>query len=359
MKKIKKTLSQKGFTLIELILYIALVSIFITGAIFFAWDVVYGREKAFQQQIVEQNTRSALARVAYEIRHAEDIQSVPADQIVLDNDGSTTTIALSEGTVQITTGDAGPYDLTSNQVEVTALSFTDLSSSDENSKDINVSITVRQTQAAVSGQFEAQTTMSVSAELNSQFNQSRSFLLDGSGAYLSSNNRSILGLTIQNTGSVDITLDQLTISWTGIAGGENITEIQIGSGTVEWTGSQGSGSTIDFTDYTLTVAAGVVDIDNLDFDSNMSDAEVELGFALSDGSISKSTLILSTSPDASPTPTPTPGPSPTPTPTPTSCDEHCQQQYSLPGSCIKQKDCDGYNEGRIYECNAPNICCCQ
>src|SRR3989338_5449622 len=100
--------NNRGFTLIELILYIALVSIFITGAISFSWDVVYGREKAYQLQIVEQNGRSALARISYEIRRAKDIQSVSASQIVLDNGGSTTTINLSSGAIQITTGGTGP-----------------------------------------------------------------------------------------------------------------------------------------------------------------------------------------------------------------------------------------------------------
>lgn len=52
-------------------------------------------------------------------------------------------------------------------------------------------------------------------------------------------------------------------------------------------------------------------------------------------------------------------PTPTPTPTPTTCNEFCQQTYGLSGSCVKSKDCGGYNEGKIYECSAPNICCCE
>jgi hypothetical protein len=59
------------------------------------------------------------------------------------------------------------------------------------------------------------------------------------------------------------------------------------------------------------------------------------------------------------TPTSTPTNTPTPTPTPSNCNQYCQQQYVLPGSCIKSNQCTGTNAGVIYECGPPNICCCQ
>jgi len=341
--------NQKGFTLIELIVYLALVSVFLSGAIFFTWDVIYGREKAFQQQVVEQNGRAAPSRIAYEIRRAKDIQSVAGNQIVLDNDGSTTTIVLLEGAIQITTGGAGHYDLTSNQVKVTSLSFTDLTSNNEDTKGIAVNLILTQAQAAVSAELTAQTAMSVSIELNSQFNQSRSLLLDASGAYLSSNNRSVLGITIQNTGSSDIALDQLTVSWTGTGGGENITEIQIGGGNIEWTDSQSSGSTIDFTNFDLTTTAGIVDIDNFDFDSSMADAQIELEISLSDGSISKTSLTLSASPDVSPTPTPTPITSPS------TCSEFCTNSGYSSGTCRQNAQKCGQN-GETHESGGNQYC---
>lgn len=355
MIKLKKINHQSGFTLIELILYIALVSIFISGAIFFAWDVIYGREKVFQQQMIEQNGRAALSRVAYEIRRAKDIQSVAGNQIVLDNDSSTTTIFLLEGAIQIITEGAGPYELTSNQVKVTSLSFTDLTSSNKDTKGIAVNLTLSQAQTAVSAELTAQTTMSVSVELNSQFNQSRSLLLDASGAYLSPNNRSVLGITIQNTGSSDIVLDQLTISWTGTGSGENVTEIQIGGGSVEWAGSQGPGSTIDFTNFDLTPTAGVVDIDNFDFDSSMANTQIELEFGLSDGSISKTSLTLSDSPDVSPTPTPTSGPLPTPTTSPGTCLEFCTNSGYGSGTCRQNAQKCSQN-GETYESGGNQYC---
>lgn len=60
------------------------------------------------------------------------------------------------------------------------------------------------------------------------------------------------------------------------------------------------------------------------------------------------------------TPTPTPG-GPTPTPTPANCTAYCLQLYGTTGTCVKSNQCDPpmKNEGRIYECSAPTICCCQ
>jgi len=74
MKKISKRNS--GFTLVELILYIALVSIFLTGVIMFTWDILYGRVKSYVQEEVNQNSRFAAKRIIYEIRNASGVNSV-------------------------------------------------------------------------------------------------------------------------------------------------------------------------------------------------------------------------------------------------------------------------------------------
>jgi prepilin-type N-terminal cleavage/methylation domain-containing protein len=59
------------------------------------------------------------------------------------------------------------------------------------------------------------------------------------------------------------------------------------------------------------------------------------------------------------TPTPIPTSGPTPTLVPTNCYSHCQQTFTLPGNCVKKKDCSGQDEGKIYECGGRDICCCQ
>lgn len=272
-----------GFTLIELILYITLVAIFITGAIFFAWDIVYGREKAFQQQIVEQNGRAALSRISYEIRRASDINTVSATSIELENGANDTTVSLVSGTIQITTGGAGPYALTSNQVEITNLTLTDLSSSDENTKNIEVTITIRQAQTAVAGQFEAQTTMSSSVELNSQFNDARALLMDASNAILTLAGREIDGTTLQNSKTTDITIEKMTVTWTGGVSGSLLDEIEI-DGLSVWSTSANSGDLLDIIDVVVSAGAAAINVDKIKFEEDMSGATITVTYTMSDGS---------------------------------------------------------------------------
>lgn len=303
----------RGFTLIEFILYIALVSIFITGAIRFSWDVIYGREKAYTQQVVEQNARAVLTRISYEIRRAKAINSLTASTVVLENGTNDTTISLNAGVIEITSEGAGPYALTSNQVTVTALSFTNLSSSNKNSQNIFISLTVKQGQGGVTKALTAETTMTATVELNSQFNQSRQLLVDATAVNLTPSNKNLQGLTLQNTGATTITIDKMKVSWSGTTGGENITSIQIGGGTVEWTGSAASGTEINITDYALSTGSGVIAIDSLDFSQSMQNAAVEIVFTLSDGSLAR--VVFLTYLEAAPTSTPTPNPTATPTAT--------------------------------------------
>lgn len=373
MNHTEKTLIPvRGFTLIELIVYIALVSLFVTSAIFFTWDVIYGREKAYQNQLIEQNIRIALARVAYEIRRATNVQSVSANQIVLDSNGSSTIITHLSGRVEITSGGNGPYNLTSNQVEVTDLTFSNLSSTNNNSKNISISMTIRQSQAAVSGQLTAQIRASHSAELKGQFNMARSLLIDATGSVLSINSRNVEGLILQDASTSDITIDQLTISWTGIAGGINITEVQIGGGAVEWVGSQGSGSTLNLADYTLLSGITSTAIDYLQFDGDMSGATLELSFTFTDGSTVKARVtpesLISASPSPTPSPGTSPGPTPTPTPTaiPTTCIQICINNSYSSGTCRQNaQNCTNNGQihlpaGNAFCTGGPNTdtCCC-
>ena len=141
---------KKGFTLIELILYIAIVGIFISGAILFPWDIIYGRVKSNAQQQVSQNLRLAGKRMIYEIRNASDVNSISASSLSLaltDPARNPTIFDVSAGRLRIGYGSSGPCpttapcDLTGNNVTVTNLIFTDLSSGTD-SKNIQFTMTI-------------------------------------------------------------------------------------------------------------------------------------------------------------------------------------------------------------------------
>lgn len=132
--------SKKGFTLIELIIYIALVSFFLIKATDFTLNIIYGREKTQRQQNVSENGRYALGRIAFEIRNADDILSVSANSLSLANsqDGDIT-IDLDLEQVRAVRNSETTY-FTNNQVNVSSLTFADLSSS--GSKNVYVELAV-------------------------------------------------------------------------------------------------------------------------------------------------------------------------------------------------------------------------
>lgn len=142
---------ESGFTLVEMILYIAIVSIFMTGLVYFTWDVIYGRVKSFVHQEVNQNTRFASKRVTYEIKNAMGVNALTANSISLamaDSSRNPTVIDVASGRIRIGYGTSGncplanPCFLTSNKVD-SSLSFTDLSSG--NSTNVKFVLTVAST----------------------------------------------------------------------------------------------------------------------------------------------------------------------------------------------------------------------
>lgn len=147
----KKVQFNQGFTLVEMILYIAIVSIFMTGLVYFTWDVIYGRVKSFVHQEVNQNIRFASKRIAYEIKNAKSVTSPTsgsASSITLEYTEvgrNPTIINVADGRIQIGYGSSGncpvsnPCFLTSNKLN-SSLSFANLSSG--NSSNIKFSITV-------------------------------------------------------------------------------------------------------------------------------------------------------------------------------------------------------------------------
>lgn len=359
--------SNKGFTLIEIILYVALVAVFITSAVLFTFNIIYGKEKAYNQQVVDQSVRIAMEKIAYQIRSAKEVQITSASSMTLTNsDGNTVSISQNGQAIEISEGGLGPYNLTSNQVKIDSLNLTNLSSATSDTVNINVEIAASQSQVTASGQLTASTTLSESVELNSQFNESRKFLIDTSALSLVSTT-SLQGITFQNTGDMDIAIDQVVVSWTGQSPSENLVEIQIDGGTTEWTGSQNSGNIADITDFILNPGI-TYNLDYIDFDSDMSGKTISVSFVMQDGSGVRADLAVTgtTGPTPSIAPTPTSQITPTPPP-PASCSSECVNAGYGGGTCRKNaQDCNKSGEtylpsGNPYCTGGPNAdtCCCQ
>ncbi len=124
----------RGFTLIELLIYIAILATILVVTTSFLWAVIFGNIKEGSFQEVQQNGRFALTKITQEIKKATGINSpLPGFS------SNTLSLAMAainlnpivfdvvDGKLRITQGTGGPYALTSDQVTVSSLQFTNLS----------------------------------------------------------------------------------------------------------------------------------------------------------------------------------------------------------------------------------------
>ena len=354
-KNIRYKKVSAGFTLVELIVYIALVTIFMTSAVLFAWDIIYGREKSTRQGEVQQNARAAMDRIGYEIDRAETLGSISSSQLILQGSGGLTTIELDGARLSISPNGVGPYYLTSNQVVVSTLEFSQQSTIDSDSESIGVRLVVEHAGVQLKGELTVSTELTSTFELKGDFNEGRRLLIDTSAATLVGGS-SLQGLRVENISGADIILDKALVSWTGLSGSENVTVFQIGAGAIEWTGLASSGSVIELDDFVL-VSAGEYVIDFIDFDSDMTGGTAFLELIAGDGSGAKALFALSSS---------GPVPSPSPSPPPSSCESVCIGLGYTSGICrgnngqCNQNGETGESSGNQYCTGGPSAdtCCC-
>ena len=169
---------KKGFTLIEMILYIGVVSIFLGGVVQLAWNSIYGRVKAQVLQHVNYASRFAGKRILFEIRNASDITSVSATSICLAQTDSTrnpTRIYITGNAIRIGWGGGvancasttNDEPLTGTNVTVSSLTFTNLTNG-ALSKHIQFTYTVSSSVTSGRQEYVASQTYEGSAELRSQ-----------------------------------------------------------------------------------------------------------------------------------------------------------------------------------------------
>ena len=105
--KIQNSKLERGFTLIELILYVALVSIMLATLIPFAWSVIEGGVKIGVEQEVYSQARYLSERIKEEVRDASAVTVCNNTTLTLTNPVaamSPTTFAYASNEVKITQG---------------------------------------------------------------------------------------------------------------------------------------------------------------------------------------------------------------------------------------------------------------
>jgi len=125
---------KKGFTLIELLLYVAIISLVLVSVTGFFWNITSGNIKEQSYQEVQQNGRFAMTKITQEIKKATGINNpIPGSSanslslIMSEPNLNPTIFDVSGGKLRITQGVSAPIELTTDQVVVSNLQFTNLS----------------------------------------------------------------------------------------------------------------------------------------------------------------------------------------------------------------------------------------
>jgi hypothetical protein len=120
-------------------------------------------------------------------------------------------------------------------------------------------------------------------------------VVDTSGAATAAPaNRTVTGITLTNSGTSEITIDTMTVSWSGVS--RTISNIII-NGTTVWstagpgtpTGAQNSGTLLDIQNFTLSVGATNLPMTML-FSGSMSSRSLTIVFTMSDASSTTVTI---------------------------------------------------------------------
>lgn len=141
-------MNKRGFTLIETIIYIAVIGGVFVALASFVLTISGSRNKSYAEQEVNANTRLALSVISHKIKSASGINigasvfDVHPGILSLAMGSSTlnpTVIALSDGRLAITEGAGAQQFITSQRVTITNLVFTNLTG-DSNRGNIGINI---------------------------------------------------------------------------------------------------------------------------------------------------------------------------------------------------------------------------
>lgn len=138
MMKLKKK-NNGGFTLVELIIYIAIVGTVLVLITSFLWDIVLGNIKETAYREVQQNARFTMAKIIQETKKAAGVNTPPigaiSDSLSLNMaspDLNPTIFDIDNGRLRIKRGTDTSY-LTPENIKITNLQFANLSYAGESS----------------------------------------------------------------------------------------------------------------------------------------------------------------------------------------------------------------------------------
>jgi len=164
--------NQKGFTFIELILYVSIFVMMLATIIPFSWDVIGSSRKSATQQEVNSQARYISERIKYEIRNAKDLNFVLGGALISLKTSTPATdptiIGFSDNNIIIMQGPGSPQiKLNSDNTIVTNRSFTNYTSIDNKTKNIQFKFTLNSAFGSQNQIYKASTTIESDAEIRS------------------------------------------------------------------------------------------------------------------------------------------------------------------------------------------------
>lgn len=158
----------KGFTYIETIIYMSIFVLMMTTLIPFAWNIIEGGAKSATQQEVASNARFAAQVIASAIRGASGINSVAtsAASFATYNPATNPTVFdVSNGFVRIKQGTASAIALNSNDTSVSALLFTNYSTVNVSTRNVQFILTLTGRYATPRQEYTESVTVQTDAEM--------------------------------------------------------------------------------------------------------------------------------------------------------------------------------------------------
>jgi type II secretory pathway pseudopilin PulG len=152
MFKNKPQKNISGFTLVESLIYIGVLAMAITGFVYFIISITNARNKSYVAEEVQTSMRSALEVVSRRIRNASGVNDASSTYVI---DPGVLSLAMvasaknptiinldaNDGTMFLKEGTSTAVAITSNNVKVTNLVFTDLTGGGER-RNIKVEMTM-------------------------------------------------------------------------------------------------------------------------------------------------------------------------------------------------------------------------
>ncbi len=164
-QKLKVKSQNYGFTLVELIIYLGIVSVILVSISYLMLDILGGQTQSNASQEINYNLRFITNSLIKDIKSAQDIGSLSPETLVLALPGADITYNFNSVDKKITRqlGAVDPLELNGNKVEVTG-SFSDLSYL-VRAKNIGIHLEINYKNPGNLPEYNASTTLDLAVEL--------------------------------------------------------------------------------------------------------------------------------------------------------------------------------------------------